>query len=61
MKDLKILFIVTYKSKGESARVVSESYRTAFDYFSEKESEGKSPILYRETTEVIREVLLRAD
>jgi hypothetical protein len=60
MKKLKIMFVVTYQSEGQKYRVVSEDYSEAFQFFSKKESEGKSPILYRETAEVCRQVLLRA-
>jgi hypothetical protein len=60
MKKLKIMFVVTYQSDDQRYRVVSEDYAEAFQYFSKKEAEGRSPILYRETAEIVRQVLLRA-
>ena len=60
MKKLKIMFVVTYQNEGQKYRVVSEDYSEAFQFFSKKESEGKSPILYRETAEITRDILMRA-
>lgn len=60
MKELKILFIVRYTTETVRKTYVAEDYKTAFDYFTMREAEGKSPILYREITEVARQVLLRA-
>lgn len=60
MKKLKIMFVVTYQSEGQRYRLVSEDYAEAFQYFSKHESEGRSPILYRETAEICRQVLMRA-
>lgn len=55
-----IQFVVKYTSEGTRGLMYFDGYKEAFEYFSEKESEGKSPILYREVTEVARQVLLRA-
>jgi hypothetical protein len=60
MKKLKIMFVVTYQRDGQKYRLVSEDYAEAFQFFSKKEEEGRSPILYRETAEIVRQVLLRA-
>ena len=55
----KIQFVVRYTSENTMVCLSFDGYKDAFDYFSRKQSEGESPALYRETTEVIREVLLR--
>lgn len=55
-----IKFVVKCISEGDSGLVFFDGYKEAFEYFSEKESEGRSPILFREVTEVARQVLLRA-
>jgi hypothetical protein len=60
MKKLKIVFVVVYQNEGQRYRLVSEDYAEAFQFFSKKEAEGKSPILYRETAEICRQVLMRA-
>lgn len=55
-----VQFVVKYTSEDTRGLVYFDGYKEAFEYFSEKESEGRSPILYREITEVARQVLLRA-
>lgn len=55
-----IKFVVKYTDESTRGLVYFDGYKEAFEYFSEKESEGRSPILFREITEVARQVLLRA-
>lgn len=55
-----IKFVVKYTDESGRDLVFFDGYKEAFEYFTEKESEGKSPILFREITEVARQVLLRA-
>lgn len=57
---VKIVFVVTYQSGDQRYRIVSEDYAEAFRHFEKHESEGRSPILYRETAEIKRDILLRA-
>lgn len=57
---VQIFFVVKYTSDTVKKTYVCKDYKTAFEYFQERASEGKSPILYREVAEVARQVLLRA-
>ena len=55
---MRIQFVVTYTKGKERKRIVSEDYKTAFEYFEEKSETYDKVRLYREKTVIEADLLL---